>query len=78
MMWKLVRYLVDGKVAVTIGTYTNHASIFFARGSEIADPRGLLEGGGKSLRYLTLRAPADARRAELKAILRRAFALAKR
>jgi hypothetical protein len=78
MMWKLVRYVVGGKVVVTIGTFTKHASIFFARGSELADARGLLEGGGKSLRYITLRTPADAKRAEVKAIVRRAFALASR
>jgi Domain of unknown function (DU1801) len=78
MMWKLVRYAVRGKVVVTIGTFTKHASIFFARGNELADPRALLEGGGKSLRYITLRVPGDARRAEVKAIVRRAFALASR
>lgn len=77
MMWKLVRYVVGGKAVVTIGTFTKHASIFFARGSELAD-RGLLEGGGRRLRYITLRTPADARRAEVKAIVRRAFALASR
>jgi hypothetical protein len=76
MMWKLVRYAVGDKVVVTIGTFTKHASIFFSRGSELADARGLLEGGGKNLRYITLRTPADARRAEVKAIVRRAFALA--
>jgi hypothetical protein len=78
MMWKLVRYVVGGKVVVTIGTFTKHASIFFAHGSELADARGLLEGGGKSLRYITLRTPADAKRADVKAIVRRAFALASR
>lgn len=78
MMWKLIRYAVGGKVVVTIGTFTKHASIFFARGSALADPRGLLEGSGKHLRYITLRTQADAKRAEVKAIVRRAFALTSR
>jgi hypothetical protein len=78
MMWKLVRYLVHGEVVVTIGTFTKHASMFFARGSEIDAGRGLLEGTGKKLRYVTLRAPADARRAAVKEVLREAFALAER
>jgi Domain of unknown function (DU1801) len=78
MMWKLVRYLVDGEVVVTIGTFTKHASMFFARGSEIDDGRGLLEGTGKKLRYITLRAPGDAKRAAVKEVLRRACALAER
>ena len=75
MMWKLVRYAVGGEAVVTIGTFTKHASMFFARGSEIEDPHGLLEGTGKSLRYITLRAPADAKGAAVKDILRKAFAL---
>ena len=75
MMWKLVRYVVSGEVVVTIGTFTKHASMFFARGSELEDPQGVLEGTGKSLRYITLRAPSDAKGAAVKEILRKAFAL---
>jgi hypothetical protein len=75
MMWKLARYAVDGEVVVTLGTFTKHATLFFARGSEIEDELGLLDGTGKSLRYITLRAPGDAKGAALKEILRNAFAL---
>jgi hypothetical protein len=75
-MWKLVRYAVDGKVVVTIGTFSKHSSIFFARGSEIEDAHGLLAGTGASLRYITLRTPGDASSAAVKAIVREAFALA--
>ena len=75
MMWKLVRYVIDGEVVVTIGTFTSHASLFFARGSEIEDEQGLLQGTGKSLRYITLRTPSDARKAAVKAIVHKAFAL---
>jgi hypothetical protein len=76
MMWKLVRYRLAGETVVTIGTFSKHAAIFFGRGTEIADPRRVLEGGGKVLRYITLRTPADAERSEVRAIVRRAFALA--
>jgi hypothetical protein len=75
MMWKLVRYAVDGEVVVTLGTFSKHASMFFARGSEIEDEHGLLDGTGKSLRYITLRTPSDAKGAAVKAIVRKAFAL---
>ena len=75
MMWKLVRYAVGGEVVVTIGTFSRHSNLFFARGSEIVDAHGLLEGTGKSLRYITLRTPADAKSAGVKAIVRKAFAL---
>lgn len=77
MMWKLVRYAIDGQVVVTVGTFTKHSSMFFARGAEIDDGGGPLEGTGKKLRYITLRTPADAKRATVKDVLRKAFALAK-
>lgn len=78
MMWKLVRYAVDGEVVVTIGTFTKHASMFFARGSELDDQHGVLEGAGKKLRYITLRTAADAKQTSVSKVLREAFALAKR
>ena len=77
MMWKLVRYAVDGEVVVTVGTFAKHSSMFFARGAEIDDGGGPLEGTGKKLRYITLRTAADAKRATVKDVLRKAFALAK-
>ena len=78
MMWKLVRYAVDGEVVVTIGTFRNHSSIFFARGTELDDDESVLEGGGKALRYLTLRRPVDAKSAALKSLIRQAFLLTAR
>lgn len=75
MMWKLARYAIEGDVVVTLGTFTKHASMFFARGSEIEDEEGLLEGTGKSLRYITLRSASDAKRTAVKKLLRQAFAL---
>jgi hypothetical protein len=53
----------------------SHSSIFFARGTELEDEGGVLEGGGKVLRYITLRTPADAKRREVKDFVRKAFAL---
>lgn len=59
----------------TIGAFSNHASIFFARGVELDDGSGALEGSGKQLRYITLRTPADAERASVKRVVRKAFRL---
>jgi hypothetical protein len=78
MMWKLVRYVVRGEVVVTIGTFTTHASMFFARGSELRDPKGRLQGTGKNLRYITLHEPTDANEASVGTIVREAFALVER
>jgi hypothetical protein len=72
-MWKLVRYAVDGGNVVGIGTFPSHASLFFYRGRELDDGSGLLQGGGKEMRFITLRTPADAERPAVKRMLQKAF-----
>jgi hypothetical protein len=74
-MWKIARYTVDGARVVAIGAYPTYATLFFYRGRELDDGSGLLEGGGKDLRFLRLRAPADAARPAVKRIVRKAFKL---
>ena len=77
MMWKLCRYAREGEdgYVVAIGAFANHASIFFARGVELDDGGGALEGSGKQLRYFTLRTAADAERATVKRLVQKAFRL---
>ena len=74
-MWKLVRYAVGGANVVGIGTFPRHSSLFFFRGRELDDGSGLLEGGGKEMRFITLRVPADAERPAVKRMVRKAFRL---
>lgn len=76
-MWKLARYAIDGKNVVGIGTFTKHSTLFFYQGRELDDGRGLLQGGGKQMRSITLRSPSDAEKPEVKRIVRKAFELAK-
>ena len=76
MMWKIVRYAVDGSNVVGIGTFSNHSAMFFYRGRELDDGGGLLQGSGKDSRFITLRAPADAERPVVKRLVRKAFQLA--
>jgi hypothetical protein len=78
MMWKIVRYAVDGTNVVGIGTFTRHASLFFYRGRELDKGEGILQGSGKDTRFLTLRSPDDARSPAVKKLLRQAFALTAR
>jgi hypothetical protein len=75
MMWKLVRYAVDEKNVVGIGTFADHSTMFFYRGRELDQGKRVLQGTGKDTRFLTLRTPADASSAEVKRLLRRAFRL---
>jgi hypothetical protein len=74
-MWKIVRYAVGGANVVGIGTFPRHANPFFYRGRELDDGSGQLQGGGKDLRFITLRAPADAERPVVKRFVRKAFKL---
>jgi hypothetical protein len=74
-LWKLVRYAVGDSYVVGIGTYPTYASLFFYRGRELDDKDGLLEGGGKDMRFIRLRAPADAEQQAVKRLVRNAFRL---
>jgi hypothetical protein len=74
-MWKLVRYGVDGRNVLGIGTFASHSTIFFYRGRELDDGSGLLQGSGKDSRFITLRSPADAEHPAVKRLVRRAFKL---
>jgi len=75
-MWKLARYAVDGENVVGVGTFSEHSTIFFYRGRELDDGSGLLQGGGKDARFVTLRSPADAEAPAVKRLVRKAFKLA--
>jgi len=76
MMWKIVRYAVNGSNVVGIGTFSNHSALFFYRGRELDDGSGLLQGSGKDSRFIKLRAPADAEQPAVKRLVRKAFKLA--
>jgi hypothetical protein len=76
MVWKLVRFAVDGENVVGVGTLTAHSMIFFYRGRELDDGTGLLQGGGKEMRFIKLTSPAEAGRAGVRRMVRRAFKLA--
>jgi hypothetical protein len=78
MVWKLVRFASAGENVVGVGTLTGHSMLFFYRGRELEDRRGLLEGGGKEMRFVRLESPADAAQPEVKKLVRQAFALAQK
>ena len=75
MMWKIVRYAVDGGNVVGVGTFSEHATLFFYRGRDLDDGSGLLQGSGKESRYVTLRSTADAETPAVKKLVRKAFKL---
>lgn len=77
MMWKIVRYAEDGKNVVGVGTFSQHASMFFYRGRALDDPSGLLQGSGKDSQFITLRSAADAAQPAVRTLVLQAFELAR-
>jgi hypothetical protein len=73
-MYKISRYVIDDVQVAGIGAFPNYAALFFARGTELNNESGLLEGSGQS-RFVRLRTPADAARPALKRIVKEAFKL---
>jgi hypothetical protein len=76
MMWKIVRYAVDGENVIGVGTFSEHATLFFYRGRDLDDASGLLQGSGKESQYITLRSAADAEQPAVKKLVRQAFMIA--
>src|SRR5258708_23179481 len=60
MMWKIVRYAVDGENVIGVATFSEHATLVFYRGRDLNDSSGLLQGSGKPSQYITFRSQAAA------------------
>lgn len=52
----------------------NWVNLGFYKGSDLPDPAGLMEGTGKKLRHVKVRAVEDAERPEIRALLKEALA----
>jgi hypothetical protein len=73
-MYKISRYVVEDSQVAGIGIFPKYASLFFARGNELDNASGLLEGSGTA-RFVRLRTPADALRPAVKRLIKEAFRL---
>jgi hypothetical protein len=63
------------KLVCSIAAHADHTNLEFYRGASLKDPRGLLEGTGKSLRHVKFHAPDDVKGAALRPMLREAIEL---
>ena len=59
-----------------IGVSRNHVNLSFNRGTELSDPKEILEGTGKQIRHVKIWNMADLQRPALRAYLREACELA--
>ena len=55
-----------------IGVAKNHVNLSFNRGTELADPKKILEGSGKQTRHVKIRSMSDLQRPAIRAYLREA------
>ncbi len=63
---------VGRKLVCSIATHSDHTNLEFYHGTSLPDPKRLLEGTGKSLRHVKLRAADDVKPALLTPLLREA------
>ena len=62
--WKTISYGLRTRVCA-IAPHTAHVNVVFHRGTELNDPDGILEGSGRSMRHVKIRAPEDVQSASL-------------
>ena len=55
-----------------IAVYSQHVNLGFNDGATLDDPKGILEGAGNRIRHITVKTPADIKRPEIRAYIRRA------
>lgn len=67
LLFKLVEGAGNSVCWVTC--HTKHVSIGFSQGSELPDPRGILQGSGKNQRHVKVRSLADLNSTALKQLL---------
>lgn len=56
-----------------VNTYADHVNVGFYFGGVLVDPSGLLEGSGKFMRHVKVRASTFVRHAELQQLVRDAY-----
>ena len=60
-----------------IAVYSQHVNLGFNQGALLDDPRDVLKGNGKRIRHLTIEAPEDLARPEIRFFLKQALNLAR-
>lgn len=64
---------VEDAAFAYVNAFKSHVNVGFFRGTEIADPDGLLEGAGKFMRHVKLRPECNVNVAALKKLIETAY-----
>ncbi len=57
---------------ISVAGYPKWVTLFFLLGAQLRDPKGLLEGSGKQVRSIRLKAPEDINKTEVEALIAQA------
>ena len=80
MGWKTIGYSRAGRMKdqfCAIGPQRIYVSLYFNRGADLPDLSGLLEGTGKKMRHVNIRAARDIRSKPLASLIKAAARLAR-
>ncbi len=72
--WAQPVYELNGPIAY-LKASSKHVTFGFWRGTELADPKGLLEGDGDRMKHVKVSSPADVRTAQFTAWVKEAARL---
>lgn len=72
--WRNPTYTRKGNVSWLI-VYKDHVDLGFFRGTDLPDPKKLLEGTGKGLRHVKIHSLEDVKPKDLKPLIKAAIAL---
>ena len=72
--WGIPWWQLDGLLCTVYRT-GDHVNFGFSRGTELADPDGLLEGDGKLMRHIKLRDVKEIRKAKFTSLVKQAVKL---
>jgi hypothetical protein len=78
---RIIAYGVDRTyrgLVCAIAPQRTYVNLMFARGTDLADEEGLLEGTGRRARHVKIRREEDAERPGVRVLLEEAVALARR
>lgn len=72
--WKNITYAGKG-IVCAVQPYSQYVSLHFYKGTELKDPDGVLEGGGKQLRHVKVHSLDDINEKVLVPLIKQAVAL---
>lgn len=71
--WRVVRFSLDGTMAgqfIAIGPQKKYVNLYFMNGTELDDPKALMNGDGKKMRHVSITDVRQLKSAALKALIK--------